>query len=141
LADPNPLYTVAAALIRVGFCLDYSVKNSFAVSSVCETPTREINHSSAIWLHSSLFLLVFFDSQARILAFLARSTVQRRLITRGDVVLRLRGFGSCCSEAGSTCVSFPPNRELPEPFGRSGTLVHIKWYSELQVYRQVHIYP
>ena len=35
-------------------------------SSVCEAPTREINHSSVNWLHSSLFLLVFFDSQARI---------------------------------------------------------------------------
>ena len=103
-----------------GFCLDYSVKNSFAVSSVCETPTREINLSSANWLHSSLLLLVFFDSQAWDLAFLVRSTMQRRLITRGDVVQRLRGFGSRCSEAGSNCVSFPPNRELPEPFGRSG---------------------
>ena len=62
------------------------------------------------------------------LAFLARSTMQRRLITRGDVVLRLRVFGLCCSEAGSTCVSFPPNRELSEPFRRSGTLVHITFY-------------
>ena len=32
----------------------------------------------------------------------------------------LQGFRSCCSEAGLICVSFPPNRELPEPFGRSG---------------------
>jgi len=46
--------------------------------------------------------------------------VQHRLITRGDVVQRLWGFGSCCSEAGSICVSFPPNQELPEPFGRLG---------------------
>jgi hypothetical protein len=30
---------------------------------------------------------MFFDSQAKDLAFLARSTVQRRLITREDVVL------------------------------------------------------
>ena len=63
---------------------------------------------------------MFFDSQAKDLAFLVRSTAQRRLITRGDVVLRLWGFGSCCSEVGSICVSFPPNRELPEPFGRLG---------------------
>ena len=78
------------------------------------------------------------------LAFLARSTMQRRLITRGDVVLRLRGFGSCCSEAGSTCVSFPPNRELSEPFRRSGTLVHITFYLGLALstfYLIKPIYP
>ena len=40
-------------------------------------------------------------------------------------MLRLRGFGPCCSEAGSICVVPPPNRRLSEPFGRSGTLVHI----------------
>jgi hypothetical protein len=59
------------------------------------------------------------------LAFLARSTVQRRSITRGVVVLRLQGSEPSCSEAGSNCVVTPPNRELSEPFGRSGTLVHI----------------
>jgi hypothetical protein len=41
------------------------------------------------------------------------------------VVLRLRGSEPSCSEAGSNCVVTPPNRELSEPFGRSGTLVHI----------------
>jgi len=56
----RPTYPATATLVRFwGFCLDYSVKNSFAVSSVCETLTREINLSSANWLHSSLFLLVF----------------------------------------------------------------------------------
>ena len=49
-----------------GFCLDYSIKKQFRRSSVCETPTREINHTSAIWLCSFLFLLVFFVAQAGI---------------------------------------------------------------------------
>jgi hypothetical protein len=90
---PLDLYNQPPPLsLGFGFCLDYSVKNSFAAASVCETPTREINHSSAIWLHSFLFLLVFFDLQAKESAFLARSTVHQRSITRGDVVLRLRGF-------------------------------------------------
>jgi hypothetical protein len=40
-------------------------------------------------------------------------------------VLRLRGSEPSCLEAGSNCVVTPPNRELSEPFGRSGTLVHI----------------
>jgi hypothetical protein len=59
------------------------------------------------------------------LAFLVRLTVQRRSITRGVVVLRLQGSEPSCSEAGSNCVVTPPNRELLEPFRRSGTLVHI----------------
>ena len=49
-----------------GFCLDYSVKKQFRRSSVCETPTRKINHTFAIWLRSFLFLLVFFVAQAGI---------------------------------------------------------------------------
>jgi hypothetical protein len=93
--QPPPL------LLRFGFCLDYFAKNSFAVLSVCETPIREINFSSANWLHSFLFLLVFFNSQAKDLAFLERYTAKCRLITRGYVVLRSRGFASYCSEAGS----------------------------------------
>jgi len=107
-------------LLGFGFCFDYSVKNNFTVSSVYKTPTHEINHSSANWLHSSLFLLVFFDSEAKDLAFLAWSHAQGRLITRGDVVLRLWGFRSCCSEARSICVLFSPNQVLTEPLGRSG---------------------
>ena len=50
--------------IRVGFCLDYSVKNSFAVHRFIRPQLREINHSSAIWLCSFLFFLVFFVAQA-----------------------------------------------------------------------------
>ena len=43
-------------LLGFGFCLDYSVKNSFTAVSVCETPTREINHSSAESLQLSRVL-------------------------------------------------------------------------------------
>jgi hypothetical protein len=42
----------------------------------------------------------------------------------------IAGFRDVLPEAGSIRVATPPNRELSEPFGRSGTLVHIKWYSE-----------
>jgi hypothetical protein len=51
--------------------------------------------------------------------------MQHWSITRGVVVLRLQGSEPSCSEAGSNCVVTLPNRELSEPFGRSGTLVHI----------------
>jgi hypothetical protein len=60
------LLAATTPLLGFEFCLDYSVNNSFATVSVCETPTREINHTSAIWLRSFLFFLMFFDSQARI---------------------------------------------------------------------------
>ena len=38
-ARPKPLLAAATAIVRLGFCLDYSVENSFAAVSVCETPT------------------------------------------------------------------------------------------------------
>jgi len=114
----RPLYPIAATLVRFWVVLRLFCQEQFVVSSICETPTHEINLSSANWLHSSLFLLVLFNLQVKDLAFLARSTAQWRLITRGDVVLRLRGFRSCCTEARSICVLFLPNQELPEPFER-----------------------
>jgi hypothetical protein len=39
----------------------------------------------------------------------------------------IAGFGTCCLEAGSICVSSPPNRELLEPVGRLGDPDPIKW--------------
>ena len=57
----------AATPLEFRFCLDYSVKNSFAAVSVCETPTRLLNHSSAIFqIVFFLVLACVFDSQARI---------------------------------------------------------------------------
>ena len=80
---------------------------------------REINHTSAIRLHSFLFLLVFFDSQARIslLGEVDRASPVDNQRRRGAATA---GFRTCCSEAESSCVKFPPNQELSEPFGRSG---------------------
>ena len=75
----------------------HSVKNSCRRSSVCETPTREINHSSAESLHLSCvsfeFLLVFFVALARISLLGEVNRVVTRLITRGVVVLRLLDSG------------------------------------------------
>ena len=59
--------SAATTLLGYGFCLDYSVKNSFAAVPVCETPTRVLNHSSAIFqIVFFLVLACVFDSQARI---------------------------------------------------------------------------
>jgi hypothetical protein len=41
------------------------------------------------------------------------------------VVLRLRGSELSSPKVGSNYVVTPPNRDLSEPLGRSGTLVHI----------------
>ena len=73
----DTLLAAATSLLGFGFCLDYSVKNSFAAVSVCETPTRVLNHSSAI-IQIVFFLILTVSSIRRQgLAFVARSTVQR----------------------------------------------------------------
>ena len=41
------IYSVDSSTLGFGFCLYYSVKNSFAAVSICETPTHEINLSSS----------------------------------------------------------------------------------------------
>ena len=56
---------------------------------------REINYSSTIWLCSFLFLLVFFVAQVGISLLGEVNRIVTRLITRGDVVLRLQGLGLC----------------------------------------------
>ena len=61
------LLAAATSLLGVGFCLDYSIKNSFAAVSVCEIPTRVLNHLTAIFqIVFFLVLACVFDSQARI---------------------------------------------------------------------------
>ena len=61
------LLAAATSLLGFDFCLDYSVKNSFAAVSVCETQTRVHNHSSAIFqIVFFLFHTCVFDLQARI---------------------------------------------------------------------------
>jgi hypothetical protein len=68
--------------------------------------------------YSSVFLLMFFDSQARI-CLLGKVNHARMVDNPRGHCAAIVGFGTCCSEAGSICVSSPPNRELLEPIGRS----------------------
>ncbi len=44
----NSIYQYQPSPLGFGFCLNYSVKNSFTVRSVWKTLTCELNHSSAI---------------------------------------------------------------------------------------------
>ncbi len=53
----NFIYQYPPLSIGFGFCLDYSVENSFIARSVCKTPTRELNHSSAILVVFYLILV------------------------------------------------------------------------------------
>ena len=80
------LLVAAAHFLGFGFCLDYSIKNSFAAVSVCETPTLEINHSSVESLQLSCvffeFLLVFFIALAGISLLGEVNRVVTRLITK-----------------------------------------------------------
>ena len=90
--DPRVLIYSRRLFIRVWVLLrSILFINSFAVHRFVRPQLREFNHTSAIVLHSLLFLLVFLIHRQG-LAFSARSIVFGRLITRGDVVLRLRGL-------------------------------------------------
>jgi hypothetical protein len=60
---------------------------------------------------------MFFDSQARI-SLLGEVNHARTVDNQRRCGATIAGFGTCCSEAGSICVSSPPNRELLEPVGR-----------------------
>jgi hypothetical protein len=61
------------------------------------------------WLRSFLFLLLFFDSQARIslLGEVSHAHMADNLRRHGAAIA---GFRGCCSEAGSIFVSPPPDR-------------------------------
>ena len=97
LDDPRVFINSRRSSIRIWVLLRLFCQEQFHRSSVCEIPTREINHTSAFWLCSSL--------RRQGLAFLARSTWSgTRLITRGAVVLRLQG-SIFRSEVGSVCHS------------------------------------
>ena len=63
LHDPRVFINSCHPSIRVWVLLRLFCQEQFCRSSVCETPTREINNSSTIWLRSFLFLLVFFVAQ------------------------------------------------------------------------------
>jgi hypothetical protein len=107
------------------FCLDYSVDKSFAAAIGLWDPNfvRLIIHLQFSCIPLCSCVCSWFIGKD--LAFLVRSTMQRRSITKGVVVLWLWGSEPICSEARSNCVVTPPNRELSKPFKRSGNLVHI----------------
>jgi hypothetical protein len=70
---------------------------------------RDLNHISIIVtileLCVILFLLVFFDSQLGISLLGEVNWIVKRLITRGDLVLRLQGWGLCDLKP-DRCVAF-----------------------------------
>jgi hypothetical protein len=57
----NTLYLVELPKLGFGFCLDYSVRNSFTVRRFVRPQLCELIIHLLFLLHSSLFLLVFFD--------------------------------------------------------------------------------
>jgi hypothetical protein len=104
------LYSIESPKLGFGFYLDYSIKNSFAVSRFVSSQLCELIMHLQFWLHSSLFLLVFFDSQARIslLGKVSHARLVDNLRRCGAVIVV---FGTCCLEAGSNFVAIPPNRD------------------------------
>ena len=66
LHDPRVFINSHHSSIRVWVLLRLFYQEQFHRSSICEILTREINHTSAIWLLSFLFLLMFFIAQAGI---------------------------------------------------------------------------
>jgi hypothetical protein len=62
----NILYSVELLKLGFGFWLDYSIKNSFAVRRFVRPQLCELIIHLQFWLHTFLFLLVLFDSKARI---------------------------------------------------------------------------
>ena len=121
------IYT-AAAIRLLGFCLDYSVENSFAAVSVCETPTlRLIIHLQSHFNWAAFFrvLACVFFALAGISLFGEVNRVVTRLITRGVVVLRLLDLGlRIWSRIGVSRSAY--NESYPESDGRSGTHILIK---------------
>jgi hypothetical protein len=60
------LYAVDSPKLGFGFFLDSIYHRTVTIHRFVRHQLRELNHSLAILLCSSLFLLVFFNSQARI---------------------------------------------------------------------------
>ena len=94
LVDPREFISSHHTLVRVWVLLKLFCQEQFAARSVCETPTREFNHTSAISLHSSLFLLVS-SIRRQGLAFVARSIMQRMVNNQRRSGAVIAGFESC----------------------------------------------
>ena len=100
----------------------------------------EFNHSSAIWLHSILFLLVFFDSQARIslLGDVDRACTVDNHRRRGAAIagFRIVLFGSRIELCRASTKSL-----LIWTIRKIGTPVHIKWYQSFRRTVRFNTYP
>jgi hypothetical protein len=67
LHNPRDFINSRHILVRGGFLLKLDLSRTVRRRSVCETPTRELNHPSAIFqIGFFLVLACVFDSQARI---------------------------------------------------------------------------
>ena len=67
MLNPREFISSLHTLVRVWILLKLFYQEQFAASSVCETPTQVLNHSSAIFrIVFFLVLACVFDSQARI---------------------------------------------------------------------------
>ena len=125
----NCIYSVAV-IVQSRVLLRLFCRKQFRHQIGLQTPTRELNHSYAIWLQSILFLLVFFDSHAGISLLGEVNRVSAQLITRGDVRVQ---------EAGSICVATPPKSLFIRTFRKIGNPSAHQVVSELQVHHQVRL--
>jgi hypothetical protein len=81
----DPLYLVAAVILRM-FCLDYSVKNSFADIRFVRPQLSCANHSSTIRDCYFLFLLVFSICLHGHSLLSEANSCAHELVTNGAVV-------------------------------------------------------
>ena len=95
--DPREFLSCHHTLVRVWVLFKLFCTEQFAARSVCETPTREFNHSSAKSLHLSCvsfeFFLVFFVALAGISLLGEVNRVVTQLITRGVCGAKIAGCG------------------------------------------------
>jgi hypothetical protein len=120
-----------------GFCIDYSVYNSFTIVGLWDPNfVRLIIH---LQFGCNLSCSCFCSSIHRQgLAFLVRSIVHHRLITRGDVVLRFRGSWRVVHKA-DRLVTRLYQSIVTRTFRKIGNSSSHQVVLELKVYHQVHI--
>jgi hypothetical protein len=72
--------------------LKFIRQEQFAVRSVCETPTRELNHPSTIFQIVSFSFLLVSSIRRQGLAFVARSIEQRAVVNQRRSGAAIVGF-------------------------------------------------
>ena len=92
--DPRVFINSRRSSIRVRVLLRLFCQEQFRRSSVCEIPTSEINHTSAIWLLSFLFLLVFFVAQVGINLLGEVNRIRVSVDNQRSCGAKIIGFGS-----------------------------------------------